>query len=1469
MTVLCPACRFENPDGFAFCGKCGAKLSVTCPHCGADLPPGFAFCGKCGARIAPPEAAPSAPLVTAADLTRLARYLPPDALDRFPPAALWQDSHVAQAQTELTHLLARIVPYLPRYLVQAELAQAGPAPVGGEFLSGALLFSDISGFTAMSERLSMLGKEGAEQLVALVNRYFGAMLDVLGAHGGDLFKFGGDALLAYFPDAPEVPGSVNALHAAWAMQQAMTAFHQVQTSLGVFPLQMKIGLHAGTFFAARVGDADEREFIITGDTVNATARAESAAVAGQILLSDAVQAQIQPHPAFQTIPVLPGYHLLTGLTPSLSLPLSPSPLLPLSPTLSPTLTALECLTPYLPSGLLPRLVSDVYADESAGEHRLVAVLFANFVGASELVARLGPGREADIAAALNVYFVAMHQAVARYGGVVNKVDLYDHGDKLMALFGAPVAHEDDAERAVRAALEMQRALESEGEKGRQGEGETFPPSPPPPLSPSSLWKQRIGVSTGMVFAGLVGGAARREYTVMGDEVNLAARLMSAADEGGLLLSGYVERKVRAFFEVADRGAVQLKGKSKPVPTYTVVGRRAQPEPVRGIRGLRSALVGRAAEQATLRNLVADLYTGRGAILSLIGEAGLGKSRLMADLRDSVYEEIAMTWIEGRCLSYTQQISYSAFNDVIRSALGILDTDNEFDIRDKLRRYVETLLPADVGDDVRPYLVHFLNLPLSEREAERVAYLDGEALQRQIVRAITTLLEAVAREQPLVLVFDDLHWADSASLMLLERCMALTDRVPLLLVLIYRPLRGHGCWALGDLAARDYPHRYTRLSLTPLRAEAGQDRQLVCNLLSLDALPPALEQLIARAEGNPFYIEEIIRTLIDQAIIVSHPEGWRLERDLDLHTIPDTLQGLIVARLDQLMEEARRTLQLAAVVGRAFRYEMLAWLASAAALAATLDTSLARLQQAELIREHARLPEVAYIFKHVLVHDVAYESLLLRDRRAYHGLVAQHLEDVVTGQKREEVYEVLAYHYGLSDYREKALDYLTRSGDKARAAYANPEAIAFYRQAARLAEQSQQWDAFADVLTGLGDVLFHTGESDEALACYEQALSRRQQPAPQADLLRRIAAIHEKRGDYEQALAACTRGMALLPAEAAASVEMARLMIARAHIHEQQGQNEAARQESEASLTLLTDTTHYREIVQAHNVLGLSLRSNQPAKAIEHLEQAMHILERIGDDYEAAKIYNNLAILYYQTDLNRAADYFQNALRTMQRLGNVWEEATAYMNLGIIYYTQGNYAQAIENYEYSLHITERLGDKQGLSDCYVNLGETYRAQGNLKQAIEYLERSLAVASEIGAEATAAECQRQLAECYLENGEYEKSLAICREALAGIQGTGEFKIKGDLYHVMGNAYHKLRELEVALSHLEKSIGILRELNQDFDLAAVLSDYGQVLKDAAQPAAARAALTEALTLFERLELSQEQERVRAALNGTPAGE
>ncbi|HTP06709.1 MAG TPA: tetratricopeptide repeat protein [Anaerolineae bacterium] len=1409
---------------------------MKCPQCGFENPPGFAFCGQCGTRFAT-SAAPA--LISEADLARLRRYLTPAQIEALLPAAAWREQDVHAMHEHLSRLFISVVPYLPRHLVRAELAQRKEPQqlAGGEFLNGTLMFSDVSGFTALSERLSVLGREGAEQITDIINRYFGQMMSIVFAHGGDVFKFGGDALLVYFPDGPQ-PGSLAALQASWHMQQAMADFAEVKTSLGVFPLRMKIALNAGSIFAARVGTATTRQFIVTGKEVNATARAESLAVADQVLCTPNVYHQVAAYvPLDRFVPGPEDHYLLTSLVPRLPDPFLSGPF-PMVSALPDLLTALDRLAPYLSPGLLPKMIDSPGTQTASGEHRLIGVLFANFLGATELIERSGHADPIGLAEQLNQYFIQMQSAIARYDGVINKIDLYDHGDKILALFGAPIAHEDDAERTVRAALDMQATEKDAG---------------------AMFISQSIGVNTGVVFAGDMGSNERREYTVMGDDVNLAARLMSAAPQNELLLSETIQRKVSAFFELANRGTVKVKGKAHPVPIFSIVGRRAQPEPVRGIRGLSSPLVGRERETHIMREIALDLQNGRGGIVSIIGEAGLGKSRLVNELHA---EQVDFNWLEGHCLSYTQNVSYSAFIEVMRGALSLFESDSDAERWAKLRHAIDELLPGDLGDDVLPYLAHFLNLPLEGNLAERVAYLEGEALQRQVIRAVAVFVEKLAQQKPLVLMFDDLHWADSASLTLLERLLALPDRAPLLIGLLYRPDRSHGCWALGQTAARNYPHRYTEITLKPLDVTTGEDLQMVRHLLSIAAVPETLAQIIARAEGNPFYIEEIIRALIDAQAIVQRDQQWHISEALNLEAVPDSLQGIIMARIDRLLDEARRALQVASVVGRSFRYQVLHWLATAAALA-HLDIDLADLQRAELVREQTRVPELEYGFAQAMFREVAYESLLVRDRRTYHRLVGQQLEEVYSAQ-REDVYELLAHHYSLSDDQAKALQYLIKAGDKTRSAYANKEALNFYRQAEALADELGSDDDKAAIAEGLGDVAYHIGEYDEALLRFTQALRFRHDPRRLADLHRRNGAVYEKRGEYVQALTSVMLGMSLLTPDQVQTVELARLLSLQCRVHRQQSQFEEAIEAGEKALAIVEDSTYYRDSAQAHNELGQTYEwSSQPENAIQQYQQGLRTLERIGDDYGAAKIYNNLAISYYQTDLDISASYFERSLSAMQRFGDVWGESTAYQNLGIVQYARSNYAEAIQYYERSMAMKERLGDNLGLADCQINLGETYRAKGEPKRAIAYLERGLTLAQQIGAHQAEAECYRQLAECFLEIHEAARALTTGFAALTHAQEIDDRKEAGIIQRVLGRIYLQLHDLPNALLHFEQSLVVLRELNREFDIGLTLSDYANALIEAHHPAQARQSLAEALTIFTQLQLPQEQAKVQQTLD------
>jgi class 3 adenylate cyclase/predicted ATPase len=1419
-----------------------STCAMKCPNCGFESPPGFAFCGQCGTRFAP---APAPSLISEADVARLPRYLPPAQAEALLPAPAWREEHLAATHEQLFKLLGGVMPYLPRNLIRNELAhlKQPPALAGGEFLHGTLLFSDVSGFTAMSEKLSTLGREGAEQVTDIINRYFSAMLTIIFAHGGDVFKFGGDALLVFFSDVG-MPGSVAALQAAWRMQEAMAEFAEVKTSLGTFPLRMKIGLNAGPIFTARLGTATDRQFLVTGKTVNATAHAESLSTAGQILANQAVYRQAAAEVPPDCFTPGPEDHVLLTRFPQASFDPHPSGPFPIVTRLPDLLTALDRLTPYLPAGLLPRLMGAPLEMKSDGEHRLVSVLFANFHDASALIERLGPERPLEIAQQINQYFIGAQAAIMRYEGVINKIDLYDHGDKIMAVFGAPIAHEDDAERATRAALDMQAAEENAG---------------------LMFTSQSMGVNTGVVFAGHVGSSSRREYTVMGDAVNLSARLMSAAPQGELLLSESIQRKAAPYFELASRGTVKVKGKAQPVPIFAITGRRAQPEPVRGIRGLHSPLVGRAREEQIMRDIALGLRDGRGSILSVIGEAGLGKSRLVNELRASAAASdnpLNFTWLESHCLSYTQNISYSAFIEVMRGALSIFVTDSDAERWSKLRHKLDELLPAEAAADILPYLAHFLSLPLEGSLAERVAYLEGEALQRQVIRAVAVFMERLAQQKPLVLMFDDLHWADSASLALLERLLSLPDRAPLLVGLLYRPDRVHGCWALGQTAARNYPHRYTEITLKPLNVAAGEDQQLVKNLLSIDAVPDTLGQLIARAEGNPFYIEEIIRTLIDAGAIVQRDGRWHIAADLGPAAVPDSLQGIIMARIDRLLDEARRALQLASVVGRTFRYVALNWLSTAASLS-HLDSDLADLQRAELVREQTRLPDLEYGFAQAMFRDVAYESLLVRDRRVYHRLVGQQLEELYPGSQRDDVLELLAHHYALSDDQGKALTYLIKAGDKTRLAYANKEAINFYKQAGPLAEERGTDEDKAVIATGLGDVCYHIGEYDEALARFRQALRFRSDPRQQADLHRRIGAVHEKRGEYAPALASVESGVALLSPDHTQTVEMARLLTLQCRIGNKQGKFEEGIRVGQQALAIIEDTSNYQEIAQAHNELGNTfVNFSQPEQGIKHFERGMSYLERIGNEHDASKIYNNLAIIYYQTDLSRSAEYFERSLKTMQRLGDTQAESTILQNLGIIQYARGDYHKAIEYYQRSLAMKERLGDNLGIADCHINLGEAYRSLDQTAEAIIHLEIGLTVAKQIGANQAEAECYRQLAQCYSETNQPERALQICQESLARAKEINDRKEEGIIERVMGNAYRRLNDLEAAVLHLANSAAILRELSQEYDLATTLCDYAVVLRDLRQSSQARDCLQEAAALFARLQLPQELAKAQTML-------
>ena len=651
---------------------------------------------------------------------------------------------------------------------------------------------------------------------------------------------------------------------------------------------------------------------------------------------------------------------------------------------------------------------------SRDERKVVTVLFADLAGSTELAQRHDPEQLRQL---LSAFFEEMSQQIRSFGGTVEKYA----GDAIMAVFGVPKVHEDDAERAVRAALAMRESLVQLNPLFEQEYGARL--------------ELRVGIATGEVVAAT---DERREMLVTGETANLAARLQSAGS--GIVVSEGTQRLLARVLDCQRLEPLVLKGFGQPVTAYEVSGIRTLDASPRGIPGLSSPVVGRDAEAATLRRAVEELQRGRGRIVFLLGEAGIGKSRLKIELREELPEGVR--WLEGRCQAYTQSTSYAPIVQLLRAALGLGPSDAPAVARARLRAGLRSLV-GDRYEEVQPTIAHLLGIELEPgRYTERQT--DPQALKSQLILALRALLEGLTTQGPAILAVEDIHWADAATIELLVLLTELTDHLPLMILVTSRPDPEGSAWDLRFHAQRNFPHRLVEVSLSTLRPE--DTAQLVRNLLHVAELPEDLKgRIMERAEGNPFFLEEILRSLIDEGVLRREGDRWIAGRRLERLAMPNTLRGVIAARIDRLPQDAKATLQHAAVVGRFFTRRVLAALAEANQ---DTDRAVAHLLRAELIREFARLPEPEYIFKHALTHEAAYASILVERRRALHERVAAHLEGIV-GDRSGEHAAVLADHWLRAERPEEALGWTLRAAERARGLYARPETIAHYWQALEL------------------------------------------------------------------------------------------------------------------------------------------------------------------------------------------------------------------------------------------------------------------------------------------------------------------------------------------------------------------------------------------------------------------------------------
>jgi class 3 adenylate cyclase len=653
-----------------------------------------------------------------------------------------------------------------------------------------------------------------------------------------------------------------------------------------------------------------------------------------------------------------------------------------------------------------------------GERRIITVLFCDVVNSTAMAERLDPEEWTEI---MNEAFHHLTAPITRYEGTVARL----MGDGVLAFFGAPVAHEDDPQRAILAALDIVGGIRAFHEQMSQEYGLDF--------------NVRVGINTGPVVVGVVGSAAAKEYTAMGDAVNMAARMEQTAKPGTIQISEDTHRLVAPLFDFESLGGIEVKGKSTPVPAYRVLGVRAQPGRLRGIEGVSARLIGRDHEFAQLKDVLEQLSQGRGQIVCLSGEPGIGKSRLIEELHEEWGRRSSSeTWFQAQGIAYDSARPYSLFQELARRQFGVQLDDSA----DVIHQKVDTGLRASGLPEEH---VALCSVAVERIIAAKVLHdapdFAGEVVQQDIFERTYEAWNQAAATAPVVLAMDDLHWADQASVELLMHLFQMTEEVPILFLCAFRPERQSAAWQLKQKAETDYPHRYTEIVLHPLGSEDAD--ALVSALLNIADLPEELRKLILRkAEGNPYFVEEVVRSLIDQGIVYRTEDGlrWKASTSVEDITIPDSLHAVLASRLDRLDQEVRSTLQLAAVIGRSFYHRILNAMSDSAV---AVDKHLSALQRVELVRETARVPELQYIFKHELARDAAYGTILHRRRRDLHRRVGEAIEDLFPDKLEENAHR-LAYHFAQVGDDERALKYYAMAADSASGVNANTEAAGHYR-----------------------------------------------------------------------------------------------------------------------------------------------------------------------------------------------------------------------------------------------------------------------------------------------------------------------------------------------------------------------------------------------------------------------------------------
>jgi adenylate cyclase len=1251
--------------------------------------------------------------------------------------------------------------------------------------SGSALFADISGFTAFTEGLrNTLGpRRGAEELARRIETIYSELITQIEQFGGSVIDFAGDSMLCWFDedvsrtaevvslDAASQPSAAHrAVACGAALQRAMQAFDKiVLPDRSTTSLSLKVAIASGAARRFVVGDPKIRMMdVVAGGTIARTAAAEHLAWKGEVIIDEATINILGEGIIIQEWRETEEKHERFAVVSRADWQ---SDLLPVLPQWDAGDLVSEKLHPWVHTLLVEREGSGQVAFMT--EFRPCVAMFVRFSGIDFDQDSAGPQLDA---------FICQAQAiVARHGGTFLQLTVGDKGSYAYINFGALNAHENDARRAVNTALALME---------------------------TSALPLQIGITQGLMRVGAYGGETRKTFGALGDDVNLAARLMMTAKTGEIMLSGHVHKVVADQFTFEPRPPLPMKGKAELLPVFAVTGERQQ----RAIRLQEPTyalpMVGRTEELQLINNKLDLTAKGQGQVIGIVAEAGLGKSRLVAEVIRSARRK-AFIGYGGACQSDGIHTPYLAWKSIWGA---FFDVNPDVPLRKQMRNIegeIEDRAPNRI--EAMPLLNAVLDLDIPENDFTQ--NLEPKIRQSALHALLEDCLKSTAKDEPILIVLEDLHWIDALSHDLLEELAKALANHAVCFVLAYRPAQ------LKRLQAPrlEALPQFTKIELHELTA-AEAESAIRAKLLQLypargSTLPKGLvDTLMARAQGNPFYLEELLNYVRDRGFDPA-----------DLHRIelPDSLHTLILSRIDQLNEREKTTLRVASIVGRLFRAKWLTGYYPELGSMPQVKAALDALDSLDITPLDSPEPELSYLFKHIVTHEVTYESLPFATRARLHEQLARYLEIV------DASVDTIVFHYRRSENKYKQREYLRKAGEAAQKSFANDATLEYYGSLLPLLKDAKEK---TEIHLKRGQVLELTGKWDEAESDYRAALKlSKDNAALKASTQFALGKLNRLRGEYELALEWLVQAKEVCTLSGD-NAELAQVLIETGNVLLYKGEFVLGREPLNEGLILAREVGDKLGAALALTHLGASARvQGDHATARALFEESLNLRRGMGDKWGIASSLNYLGdVAHNQADYATARVLFEESMNLQREMGDKWGIAGSLTHLGNVAYRRGDYATARTLFEESLNLQRAMGDKVSIAVSLNNLGNVAMSQGDSGAGQALYEESLSLCRDMGYKWGMGMSLTNLGNAAYVQGEYVTARAFYEECLALCTEMDEKQIMGYALLGLGLVDLAVNKPE-AREHILQSLRLRRETGEQlYQTSSLVGVAGLVLHE-----------------------------------------